>query len=209
MKIRSGFVSNSSSSSFIIALNKKIETETDVIEDVFHVAVYDSVIGHSIYDHQMFEAGDCTQYVLSKFQGFNQLSDKEKRSKTLSEIIEHLYSYIDSDYRTDLDIPTMNVVEIFDVTVDFKKVCDTKNKFVKKFTTFDANGRTIWTKKTSQLYSVNHYLLRNYARSIYKNMIAKSPYLYVIKASDNDGAVGTFLEHSYDWKIDLIKISHH
>jgi hypothetical protein len=72
MKVRSGFVSNSSSSSFILALPKHLKSVEDVKSVLFPQKYYPDGIVYAYYDTEQYSVDEVAQCI------FNTLSCKDK-----------------------------------------------------------------------------------------------------------------------------------
>ena len=86
MKIRIGFVSNSSSSSFVAVFNKKPKT----IQDVFNMMFYGKNETISVYDEEGLSTLNIAKNVMDKLQ-----NKKMKRAtiKEVAEIFVNRYHY--------------------------------------------------------------------------------------------------------------------
>lgn len=74
MKIRSGFVSNSSSSSFILALPQRLDSVEDVKSVLFQQKYYPEGIVYEYYGKEQYSVDEIAQFI------FNTLSYKDKNA---------------------------------------------------------------------------------------------------------------------------------
>lgn len=226
MKTRSGFVSNSSSSSFIMMVKKPVDTPKGFYKQVLKCSADDDVVAYM--ETSDWESGNKTfpsavsaemiyHYVdpTKKDYGYDGQLTVEQKIK--SEIRDNVSSYIDSDWQTkryhlrsNFSITRMREVEvdymqtIQGVKIDFAKLVIKINKSIDTYSKHMA-------KKNKWMYDniIVNWHCRKYVRKIVKNIMKKYPYTFVASIADEDGRLGSFLEHDFEWKIPFIKISHH
>lgn len=226
MKTRNGFVSNSSSSSFIMMMKKPVDTPKAFYKQVLKCNADDDVVAY-IQDRD-WGSGEKTfptavsaemvyRYVdpTKKHYGYNE--DMTLEQKIKEEVSQEVSSYLDSDWETkryhlrrnfnmdhmrELEVDATQTIQ--GVKIDFGKLVQKINKSIETYSKHMA-------KKHEWMYDniIVNWHTRKYVRQICKNILKKYPYTFVANLADEDGQLGGFLEHTFDWKIPFIKISHH
>lgn len=233
MKTRNGFVSNSSSSSFIMMVKKPVDTPKAFYKQVLKCNADDDVIAY--IDERDWSSGDKTfpsavsaemiyHYVDPNKKEYGYDGRMTSTQKIKYELHENISSYIDSDWKTkkyhlrkNFSMDTMSELEvdatqtIHGVKIDFAKIVMKVNRSIQ---TYSKHMKKEHEWDYDNIIVQWHF--RKYVRKIFKNIMKKYPHTFVVRLADEDGRLGDedgrlggFLEHTFDWKIPVIKISHH
>ena len=185
MKIRNGFVSNSSSSSFLISLSKIPENNIEVHKLFFQDLDYDKDI---IGDDRSFPIKRLSTIIYEDIIYFNNLDEAEKLKMIKAEIVDNMikekwnYKKQEFEYIVDkqyfiVDDHIQQLINDIEDKVDY----DEKAFF-----------------ELSEIYYKN-YLENN-----------KNSKLVALSYSDNDDFINSYLEHGNHWyNVIHIKNNHH
>lgn len=203
MKTRNGFVSNSSSSSFIILSSKPINTDDDIKKHVLKTK--DKVFEYTNWND------DISVVDIDTVVSYVRPDEDQSKLRLKSKIRNYLYSKFDWDYKG-LTIVGFNekyinnkfreespVQNIVGHKVDLRKIADCYNYLMKTVT-----NESEWDKHNTLL----KWSIRKDVNKIVNNILEKYPYTYMTEISDNY-PLGSFLEHEYEWKVKHLKISNH
>lgn len=209
MKTRNGFVSNSSSSSFIIFSSNSIETDEDVKK---HILKTDKEVLTTYIDYNektiVIKTNDACNYVKP--------DEEQSKLKLKSKIHQYLWDKFDFEY-DNMNIEGMNkafgivknkykyikeapVQHLLGYKIDFRDVMYNYNNMVNQSSNTDT-----WKK-----YEVlSRWVLRKIVNDLYKLIMTKYPNTFITEISDEDGNIGNYLEHNYKWKVKHLRISNH
>jgi len=174
MKTRQGFVSNSSSSSFILALDKPYDYD-DMSETLFNGNT--SIRSGWSWDNQWFNVDDLMKWINKEFTA------ADAKITTFEQFVEAYY--IGWNEGPSLD---SSKYQLPDDTNGWKRDRDLYNADV------DAYKQ----KRCKELWATYE-------------QAAKEGKLYVVEFADDDGAIGSELEHNTPWTnvFTGIRFSHH
>ena len=199
MKIRNGFVSNSSSSSFVVFSSKPIDRkllEEKVINPV-----------PSEYDKQVFEATDVINYIAGAFDISTMKIDKNSR------IMEELMEYFEDCIKWTTDSSYMYIVKS-----EHTQVCSKlPQNIIDAFNVADEEYSGCFSRSNGyETYRAKHEafqkILKPYVQAKLKELNKQYKYVEIFEASDNDGMLGCTVEHGtvmYDIFEKCFRISHH
>ena len=194
MKIRSGFVSNSSSSSFIIGLDNK-PTSVKETEEMF----YPNVTGvRCDYIDEFIPREIAAGLVFAQLEN----QDPMKEEDILEEILQgYFLGFPDYDYNS----------------IEHKKANKIRSDYTEK------TGKTIFDNRDSIEYKEYSRLIdrsfkkhnkdveaagKNYFNNVKELLRGKQ--IFVLSFSDNDGTINSVMEHGTAFKnVPHITISHH
>lgn len=193
MKTRTGFVSNSSSSSFLLGLKKKPKNS----HELEYILFPDNTTPPVWYDGETYAKEDISISV------FNLLTD----SMPISEIVEFISSgYFEGfpEYRQ--TTPQSDILS---------------DDFYKKYgyrIFEEKEGQSKEEKKIIKKYNELHHeeyqnylqTIKNAARTLWQKYKDQELEWYTVSYSDNDGAFNSYMEHAgiFD-NVSHIRISHH
>lgn len=191
MKIRTGFVSNSSSSSFIICGNniKKQLTELCTIKlgnDTQSPYMYDDYFEHSITynDHKIVDD------VLQQIEQYN--IDQKELDRVINDLIygglEEYLDFAQTKRHVSYDDSTSGDMSLFECPDSIKKIIDERIK-----------------NRTSKLYSWDIGLynidISNHVQFIKERLLTKYSEVFVLSYGDNHGwtwgSFGGYMEQCY------------
>lgn len=193
MKIRAGFVSNSSSSSFIVAFKKIPESEQELHEMLFGKEQY--II--KVYDEYSLSTMDIAKRVFNDLKNKNEISplpdDDSVILRDLITIASCGKVYHPLEIRTNKQFDAALENQDFDALSEiYKKSKKSGNPF--KPANYD---ELVKSGKSGEAADLEHraYMawLREYISKWYNRY--KNCHFYVFNYSDNDGNAGVVLEH--------------
>ena len=207
MKTRKSFVSNSSSSSFIIGLNRKPRTLEELKEQMFPGDAFDKAITY-IEDSEWSETMSVGDIVKNVFKDIRELPKYNRKDKNR---IWRFCRKLKNDDKMILKeilsgaFETMPWQSESDRKKESKILCDFQNKYEGCFL-FDKSEdlkvektRLIELKKYDALGKKWHKEIEKAARKLWKEKKEsfKGKTLYLVAYSDNGGGEhGSFLEHA-------------
>lgn len=202
MKIRNGFVSNSSSSSFIIILPHEPKSREELHKMLF--TDYQKII--SKYDMSA-SVDDMSKQIWNDLSSEDSIPTKEK----IESLFKHLY-YIHSMEMDDSYIGLREEISD-DVFVD-------KDLYY-KYLGLSRAERTIWNKYFCEAYKAPEYKKIEEKIEELENKIFEEDYegfmnkykdkfIRIVEYSDNDGELGVVMEHGDIFRnIESITINNH
>ena len=201
MKIRSGFVSNSSSSSFVVAFDKKPTNSYEVLEVLFPL---DPITGRgegkvaNPYGEGGVDALSAATIVWEQM--------KDQKPMTKKQILEEIRSgyfegYPDRDFSVD-DEPDQMRKEYKEKTGKDINDEDADPEWKKKW---NAAWKKRWDEENKKIDAAAKELLdREYSKKF------KGKKCFRFSFSDNDGSVFATLEHGDTFNcLPFLRISHH
>lgn len=199
MKTRNGFVSNSSSSSFIIAFDKQPKYSEEVWKAMFPT---DEDIKRGVpspYDWNAdVDCGTASTLVWQQIE--------KQKPLTKAQMLKELNSGCFEGYP---DIWNRNLDE------ETRRIRDEYQK-LSGLDVYDKGADPKWTKKYSaaqeKVWKEEHKLVRAAAKALFDREYPrfKGKKVFVVSFSDNDGGVFTTMEHGQAFRnIPHIRISHH
>jgi len=198
MKIRTSFVSNSSSSSFIIAIDKSIKTKDQLKEYMFPNSYYDDIATDLDYYDEQLDVATVINRV------FNDLKETKKLTKEgiIEEIAYDGYNtsdiLIEAEKQRDEELKSFenkhNLKSIYWSSED-KEVESKRKKLIKS-----------WDKKMDLLYKQE--AKKTYEKKLKEQFAGKN--VFILSYSDNDGVESALCEHGNIFRnIPHIRISNH
>jgi hypothetical protein len=190
MKIRYGHVSNSSSSSFIIGVDKPLDTVEDIKEQIFpELGDAEGNILHEFYDKPVHIDVLCKWFM------------DEVNKSTLTDYDSLFHPKPDSECQDEWDESVLSEIG-FQVLYR-----NGEDDLWKKTRHLDWNSEeAVKLRKERDLRVLQ--LGKDYLDSRKEEF--KGKHLYLVTFADEDGHVGCHLEHGNHWnKILHIRISHH
>lgn len=226
MKIRTDFVTNSSSSSFIVLFSKKINTYEELKHEMFANAKDDKII-------EQYDNADTVQNIV------NQVLSDMKKPCTKKELLEQIESYIHSVHYhlTEEPHPMQAFInamlgkdkknsELLDEFIDkeeIKKIphdSDSifKSKYGKSYYLDIYHNESVSEEEKKKLGNEYHKMcsqisskLDKISKSVAHKVWAKyKGKLFIFHYSDNDGGFGCLMEHGNIFRnVPHVTISHH
>lgn len=203
MKTRNGFVSNSSSSSFLVALPKGIDSIQELNELLFK---YRETITCPYDDEQTFSRDQLSEVILSDLR-----KDRTKNKTDSQEtIISDLSSrYFGNDYYGFSQDPPFNY-EGDKKIGNINKEAD--ELFSKAYKEQDKEKSNALKDKANALYRSVEKISREFAVKDYQQFVNnnKDKEICLFSFSDNEGDLQSLLEHGDTFRaIPHITMSHH
>lgn len=206
MKTRNGFVSNSSSSSFIIFSKNKIETIEDVKKNILKTNKEILATFVDYNETTVIKTDDASSYVKPSVE-----LEKSELKQRLHQYIfdkfdvnyhdmtidmrKHFSGYNKGGFRYVGEAPVQNILGY---KIDFRKIIDKYNTLMEQF-----SGES-WKK----YHTLSRWVTRKDVNALYNTIMKKYPNTFKTEIGD-DSNVGRFLEHNYEWKVKYLKISNH
>ena len=209
MKIRNGFVSNSSSSSFILMF-REIPTDIDELKSLMFddsdEFVYDDNYDNTYSKRQICES------VLSDMESTNYNSNniieliEEEVGKFNEYNIREWEKIVSPYYSSEYNDIKDKIIE-----------CENEsNRLMPTYTQRREMGEDLWRIKWNNIYNIKRREMEIQSDRMYNLLekVFREHYndckFNTVEYSDNDGSYGSFMEHSgvLD-RISLVKISHH
>jgi len=223
MKIRNGFVSNSSSSSFLVAFdNNAIPTTEQEMHKLLFGSTQDHPVTEYDYEASSMEMARKALYDLQKqkkpltfdqvleeirsgyFEGCIGTWDYEKHSETGSKMYELEQQYREK-YKTEKDWIHSGKHPDDSLCIEYRKLRDKLYDEVKKIN--DETARKIAQKFWDDTMDPIGWELERISKEVAEKFAQK---VYVFSYSDNNGSFGCLMEH---WgifnRLNHVTISHH
>lgn len=204
MKNRQGFVSNSSSSSFIIMCKDKVETPEDVKKIILKT---DQEVLADIVDYygtrRIFTTTDASETICPK--------EKLKKVELKRKLVRYIFDKFDFNYMTmeikgvrkymyDREAP---VQHLLGHKIDLRVIAKEYNKLLTTIKVKE-NSESDWMKSSI----ISCWVVRKLVSEICKTIFEKYPHTFYREIGDNS-YIGSYLEHDYKWKVKYIKINNH
>jgi len=200
MKTRLGFVSNSSSSSFVVLFDKKPESREELFKLMFpkdpgQLEVYDTVLS----------TDEIVDTVWKEIKEFDKPIDK----KSLSVVIGCALSAYDSD--------------LFDESLrkEYKEIEKARKKYDDNFYKTMFKTKNMKDKKALQVeydkmldshYAIENEIFEKIETQIVSNLLklAKKKWTFITEYSDNEGETNALMEHGEVFRnLTHYRFSHH
>lgn len=205
MKIRNGFVSNSSSSSFIVMFPKKPETVEELLGYMFPGASKKDIFENPWnWDDEIYTKGQIAKSIFAKIDSYSfSVQDlKECFENGLYHYNDYPYNYFDNNGEIKQKLPGFQYDYYIDKYIGFDK------KLLNRLKMKQENLH--WSNKMSR-EEYNDALEAIIETDVQKFMETHGDkYIFICILSDNDGTYESILEHGEIFKnLEHIRISHH